>query len=326
MVTGETPGSFLYIFFFSGLIALSTARISVITTMRGGILSRFDRRWFLGMFGATILVVGLAGLIAWLFSERIKLIEQLGSVAFGVFAFVVVGVISPVIFAVESLVGKAGTQSVALQQLLQALESFRAVLSQVANNLYDFLDRIGFPQWIPLLKPIFLWGLVILVAFLVISGISRWVMNERRSREEERGSVLSPSELLILLKEALQNQLKKLGEGLAGASRLLPGRGWLAAARIRRIYAELLELGEKLGKPRPQAHTPLEYLPDLISILPDLTKDLTIVTRAYMQIRYGEMPETPEDLEQVESAWARIRAQGKLVLEKRLSPKKGITN
>ncbi len=147
-------------------------------------------------------------------------------------------------------------------------------------------------------------------------------MKEKRSREEERGSVLSTGELLQLLKNALQSQLKKLGEGLAGATHLLPRRGWFAAARIRRIYAELMELGEKLGKPRPQAHTPLEYLPDLVIIFPELSQDLTLVTSAYLQVRYGEIPETPEALEQVESAWARIRAQGKDVMELRTATQK----
>ena len=326
MVTGETPGILLFLFFFTGLIALSTARISVITTMRGGILSKFDRRWFLGMFGAAIIVVGLSGFISWFFSERVRLIEQLGSVVLSVFAIAIVGMISPVIFAVESLVGKANIQSNALQNLLLALESFRTVISEAAKYLFGFMERVGFLEWLPILKPILLWGFILLIAFLVISSIAQWVIKEKRNREEERGSVLSTGELLQLLKNALQSQLKKLGENLAGVTHLLPRRGWFAAARIRRIYAELMELGEKLGKPRPQSHTPLEYLPDLATIFPELTQDLTLVTSAYLQVRYGEIPETPEALEQVESAWARIRAQGKDVLELRTATQKKTSN
>jgi hypothetical protein len=322
LATGETPGIFLYIYFFSGLIALSAARISVISMMRGGILQHFDRRWFLGMFGATIVVIGLAGYLSWFFSERVRLIEQIGTVVLGVFAVAVVGVISPVIFIVESFVGGASNQSTAIHQIILALDSFRTVLSQIALNLYGFIERIGFLNWIPYLKPIFLWGLVIVIVFLVVSSVANWVIKERQSREEEKGSVLSANEVVQLIKDALFNQLKRFGESLVGASRLLPGRGWLAAARIRRIYAELLELGEKLGKPRPQANTPLEYLPELLSIFPDLTQEITVITGAYLQVRYGEIPETPEELEQVESAWSRVHAQGKEAIQLKFAAQK----
>jgi hypothetical protein len=74
-------------------------------------------------------------------------------------------------------------------------------------------------------------------------------------------------------------------------------------------------LSAVLGQPRPAASTPLEFLPKLEQLFPDLQVELGTITRAYLQVRYGERPESSAsevDLEAVETAWKRIRGEAKV--------------
>ena len=84
----------------------------------------------------------------------------------------------------------------------------------------------------------------------------------------------------------------------------------MAAERIRYIYAQLLELSADLGHSRPTSITPLEFLPELEDQFPGLGVDLRVITTAYNDIRYGELPETKRQLEAVEEAWRRVRLKG----------------
>jgi hypothetical protein len=99
-------------------------------------------------------------------------------------------------------------------------------------------------------------------------------------------------------------------ENLDDLLRLRQARQYLAAARIRRIYAHLLALSAKLDLPRPAARTPLEFLPSLQGLFPGLKGELSTITSAYLLVRYGELPETPEELQEVETAWHLVSASG----------------
>ncbi|MCJ7659805.1 MAG: DUF4129 domain-containing protein, partial [Anaerolineales bacterium] len=67
---------------------------------------------------------------------------------------------------------------------------------------------------------------------------------------------------------------------------------------------------ERLGDPRPVAQTPLEFLPTLEHTFPGREIDLEDITRAYLRVRYGELPETRQEVDQVEESWERVRVQG----------------
>lgn len=85
----------------------------------------------------------------------------------------------------------------------------------------------------------------------------------------------------------------------------------LAAFRIRRIYGKLMNLSEDLGFPRHPSCTPREFLPVLEEHFPSLQTELALITDSYVRVRYGEFPETHEEVEDVETAWSRIQAEGK---------------
>ena len=63
------------------------------------------------------------------------------------------------------------------------------------------------------------------------------------------------------------------------------------------------------GYPRCGSETPYEYLSSLSRIWPELTADTRLITEAFIRVRYGEVPETDEELETLRSAWRRLETQ-----------------
>ncbi|MBE2220655.1 MAG: DUF4129 domain-containing protein [Anaerolineae bacterium] len=84
--------------------------------------------------------------------------------------------------------------------------------------------------------------------------------------------------------------------------------GWRAAASIRRIYQQMCAAAAVSGYPRAEAETPFEYLTTLAKAWPENQADTRLVTEAYVKVRYGELPESPEELDAIRQAWKRLEA------------------
>jgi hypothetical protein len=104
-------------------------------------------------------------------------------------------------------------------------------------------------------------------------------------------------------------------EGLSGrrpgfGRRLLDRLGflrrWQAAASIRRIYQDMCNMAGSNGYPRLESETPYEYLKTLKDAWPENAVETYLITEAYNRIRYGELPETQEELDEIEAAWKRL--------------------
>jgi hypothetical protein len=310
IVTGETPGLFIYLFMFASLIAMAAARISVISNLRGGGQYPFDHRWFMGIILATFAVVGISALFAGFAGGELSIVGRLGALAFQVFVMVIFLLISPLLFILPLLIERLQGASNAAGKLLRALEELQRMAFGLAYELSDFLERSGLSLVLPRLKTILLWGVVILVALLAVVSMTRWLTRWRDTKDEDRQSILEKGDLWDILRQSLQDRLRQIGDGLASLAGLRHGHRLLAAARIRRIYAQLMEMSERLGDPRPVAQTPLEFLPTLEDAFPGRGIDLEDITRAYLRVRYGELPETRQEVDQVEEAWERVRVQG----------------
>jgi hypothetical protein len=194
---------------------------------------------------------------------------------------------------------------------------FNALAEQIAN----FLQRFDLSIWLAfllVLRRYALWlGLAVGVGLVLwIAGKQIWGNEDApRPVEEERDSLLRMDDLLEKLKQAISGQAQKVAEGLKGLVRFQTDRRLWAAARIRRIYAKLMALCERLEAARPQAQTPNEYLPTLKMLFPMHYAEVELLTAAYVRVRYGELPEGEQELRGVEAAWKRVRAQGELVLK-----------
>jgi hypothetical protein len=272
------------------------------------------------MAAVMVFVVGFAAIISDFLSK--SGFANFGSVFMGLFALIMVAILSPLIFILQYLFSNATGVSSFVREINRSLIEIRSAFSEVAGQLFDFLDRAGIFGWAPRIKSVLLWSVILVAGFLILVGISRWLIKERPDRIEERESLMTRSGWLALLLQALQNRLQKMSEGLAGASNLRRRHRLLAAARIRRIYAEMMELSDNLGKPRNPAKTPLEFLPALNELFPTLSVELANITQAYLQVRYGELPETRQEIEDVEKAWAIVHAQGQeqMIRKKQTKP------
>jgi hypothetical protein len=66
-----------------------------------------------------------------------------------------------------------------------------------------------------------------------------------------------------------------------------------------------------LKHPRQRSVTPLEFLLEMATLFDGATMDLETITHAYLRVRYGELPETSQDVQKVVTAWDRVKALGK---------------
>ena len=176
-----------------------------------------------------------------------------------------------------------------VEQLIEGVET---------GNNWSILDR--------LLPGLALAAILILLALVVI---------EMRSP----GTLLLPIRVEGGVEERLR--LSRLVNNLRRARRrprsISRGSRQHIANRIRAIYQQLLDLAEALEHPRPPAVTPLEFLPTLVGLFPEHTEAVGLLTQAYIQVRYGEIPEDPEVIARVERAWQEVASEGQRRLQEK---------
>ncbi len=295
----ETPALWWFIIFlFIGLMAVVFSRISYVGIAKGAEKSPFDRRWLLGIIGVLLVVLVLAGAVGSLLSGQYRLVLDLVAVLVrwaGTLFFLILSIpavlVSFVLWPLVSwLVGVL--QGVAMNQ--------PAVVPSAGSYPYPLIEDKAPPAVVVYLQSACLWlGLILLAVVLLI----------RIRQAQEMGGPIEPESPESLLGEGQASQLlrKALQDAVDGMlARLRPAQRWVAAARIRRIYQQLMDRCAALQHPRPGSTTPLEFLPDLYRLFPGRDGDLETITRAYVRIRYGEYPETSQEVDQVELAWKRI--------------------
>jgi len=313
---GESPNLALYIFLFFSLFALSTARISVLSQLRGGHHIRFNRQWMLGITSIILLMVGLSAFAIAFTSDRLF---GYISILMTWFIYLVVLILSPLLWllirflfwlleviqigAIFSALGEVFTR---LGSLLQAIADWAANLTSRFNfePIEIFLRRLS--EY----KSIYLWMILLIGVGVLLLMLRRYVFKENNAAEQDAQTLVSQQDLINLLKDALRRGLDRFANNIEDILRLNQVRQLLAAARIRRIYANLLNLSSKLDRPRLASQTPLEFLPSLEGLFPGLSRELGTITGAYLLVRYGELPETAHNLEEVEVAWRQVSAAG----------------
>lgn len=147
----------------------------------------------------------------------------------------------------------------------------------------------------------------IVVAAIVLALLSRAIgrlsaLRHDQAFEEERDSVWSWEEAGA----GWQSVLGRLRGRLRRARRAEHAPTGGPPRSTREAYRRLLRRGAALGHARAAPETPQEYLGRLRSVpIPD-ERDATVLTAAYMRVRYGEEQERPEDVEQAARSWERL--------------------
>jgi hypothetical protein len=313
-------------FLIGGFIAMATGRAAELGRMRGTRRNPFDRYWLLGLIIVTGVMVGLALLAGGVATEYFTSIvvglaliaTQILLILMGIFVspiLIIVLLFSPgLLERLKSLINFSEMQA-GLSRVVNFLLQILTGLTQLLRSLYD-----GFTS-LQHIKPYLLWGILFLALVYLLRILGRhwrspWTW---RGELEDRQFTMETSALLQHVRDGFRRGTRQIA---AAIQQLRYGRRWLAAARIRRIYVQLMKMCEDLGFPRPLSQTPHEFLPTLERYLPTHIDDLVRITDAYVRIRYGEFPEHREDIAAFAAAWRRIRDQGEILRRARRSSKK----
>lgn len=146
-------------------------------------------------------------------------------------------------------------------------------------------------------------GLVLLVLWRVSLQISAWM--RRRLANMAGGEVESMpgafrADILGFLKRILSKLL-----------RLRPVRRQAKAgppeiASVRHLYRQVLQWAASYGWRRPAFQTPYEYLLTLERLLPACADDFRLITRHYVNVRYGLLVPSPEEMSRLKQSWHQI--------------------
>ena len=309
-----SPTFSLGLFLLSGLLSMAGARFTFLGQIRGGRKVAFRPLWMLGL-----LAVALALLAASAF---------FGGLAEGVFASWVAGALEKLwawmSAALLTLVGPVVVIIArAWVRVLAWFRQFNSGGGEMDESLFNESFNAGMEDLEELAQPP-AWldqagaaaqAVVAFVALAMVAVIAVYALRRYRSRreawaEEERESLLSGGELRAMLRGMFRRRAVTTSNT---ATRLSARQQRRAAARIRQLYAALLRLGDSLDVSRPPALTPNEYLPHLTQVLPGSVESLEEITAAYLAIRYGELPESADDVRRVEAAWQAVENEGRMV-------------
>jgi Domain of unknown function (DUF4129) len=300
---GEVPSGILPVFYgllFTGMLGLSVSHFVDLAESSGGRLPTYGKQWVLGILIASLSFVLLAVIAGWLIDETIAgYLAQAALASFMILSVLIMLILSPIlaiILEVSNRIGQAlfanSPEILAQVTSQQGIEDLNATSEENIYLLTEIFENSKGAIMLIIL------GIVAILAIILV----RWKPWKRRLREEE-GISSTASRSTRPGRSADENKRPNLLANL---------RSKLAAARIRDVYRRLMLLCERLKHPRPAALTPLEFLPQMADLFPDCDTELTSITNAYLKIRYGELPESSEEVAAVLTAWAKVRKTGNL--------------
>ncbi len=290
---------FVLLFFLAALTAVSLVRAENIEEERTGTAATLNVRWFAVVFGAALMIIVTAGILASLVS--------------GDSLFVVMAWLSPLWRALQFSATVAGVTLFEMTypafELLAVLVQFLAnILGALLGQVSAGLRAANFFQQLPtpdlgtptatvdvsgtgvadkMITAIIMLGLIVIIALALARAYRQATFAARESDSSRtiRGDDDEPG----------------LGRRVLGRLGLF--RGWRAAASVRRIYRIMCRAAAAAGFPRLGTETPYEFLPTLARVWPDYTAETRTITEAFIRVRYGEVPESAEELAIIQSAW-----------------------
>jgi hypothetical protein len=315
-VTGENPGEFFYLFLLASLVGVSVARISVVGMVRGGIENKFNRSWFFGILLAALVVVGLSSFFGNVLANKFNWIGGLFTGLFGLIIILLWAVINPVISFLITIIGNVFNDSQFLKDLGDSFQNLNNLMLGFGEKISKLVSKSGIGNIISRLAPTLRIILLVGTIIAIIAGIVLWLTiklwkdrNRKNIGNEEKSGIHGGSFLQSLL-DILRQGWNRAVNSFEQLTDFKKQRKIRAAARIRQIYIDLLELCESLGQPRPEAVTPLEFLPKIDRLFPGCQPEINMITNAYLDVRYGLLPENKNEITNIEDAWKTLHEVG----------------
>jgi len=313
--TGESPGYFFYLFIYSTLLAMCAARMTVIEMLRGGMENKINRFWLMGIVLAGLCTVGLAASLGGVVGEQfIRIVTLL----FGILT-IIMGLLwilfNPIITMLIDALGSFFTNTQANKSLGQGFQNLSQLLEQLNQKISNMLGKTGFSlffeQWGSTIKLIIFVSVAVVLIVILVYWMAIKLWQDRTKSGEEEKTNLKIENIFIWLKDLLRQRLGEARKTLSQITDLNRRQRIRAAARVRQVYADLMDLCESLGQPRDDAETPLEFLPQLHQLFPALQPEASVITNAYNSVRYGQLPEIRQEVDEIEAAWKKLDSAGR---------------
>jgi hypothetical protein len=302
---GNAAG-FVAPFFFFGLVAVALARVEEVSRMPGSSRAPGGGVWISSAVVAVALVVLLSSLVALFFSGgALAQVLRLFSPVVVVLEWIILGLALLIFGALELLLSVLPLNLARLQSFLQeAMRGFGLNLQPIPGP-----EETAVPESLGTVQAGVILATIVFVIALVLLFTWWRVYRERYGQvDESRESLLSAN----LLAQGLRNMLRAGRDRLSQMAGLVDrfglGSRLLSAISIQRIYANLVRLATRAGYPRVKAQTPYEYLVVLCEAWPDSQGDLCVITDAYVNAHYGQVPDSREELARIRACWERVRA------------------
>lgn len=294
------PLPFVMLFFLAALVAVAVSRAEEVAQQETETTYPMSPGWVGSVLLTSLFIVSSAALIALAISgEGLDLLAQWLSPLWNAFAFGSMAVVTTatylMLFFIEPLmvlmrlIGRM-LSTVGFSGMPELPEMAPAPAAQLLLDLGD-------PE-----SSVYLWFNRSAVTVLVLLGLLVvFVALRRYFRHRELSFGMAES-------GARAAAVEDKEEGLA--QRLLDRFGrwrrWRAAATVRQLYRSMCLEAADQGHPRDPSQTPFEYLPALSEVWPEGVDDVRLITDAYVRVRYGEAPETAEELDEIRQAWQRL--------------------
>jgi len=302
------------LFLGAGMIALVAARMAALERKRGGRQGAFDRRWLLAVTGLTVLLVGLATFVSSLLTGQVNRISAILRNIITAFFTLVSLPFTLLVYLLQPLID-------AIQRLTKNAKPFQVAepaLPLVETPLAGEASSKGSAIW-PVIGQVLVWVVFLFAVYLLLRRLGSWYISQIQTLQDERQSLIDAGGLWKMLLASLRGQFRRAADSLSGLPRFGRRERLRAAARVRQIYVDLMDLSTDLGAPRPAASTPSEFLPVIQKVFLDTPQDLVTITQAYLRVRYGVLPETIQEIQAVETAWQRVKTYGERLLKQNSS-------
>ncbi len=311
---------YILLFFLAGLTAVAIIRAEEIEREQSGQTVALDPRWLTAVLLASLLTIFTAGTLAVLISgqsaNRIITfmapvwtgLRLTGTIALTTLLFLLVPVLelvdvltnflreifallSPWLSAQWAMFGKILGKFFINSRVPLLPPDANAGQAPLENRfIFDEIEGLGvqLSRNVQIILVLLAVALILLVALLVSRLYRQTTLAARPSSR-----TLSHSDTDDDEGNLLQRLLGRLG--------LL--RDWQTAVSIRRIYRKMLRAADASGYPRLEAETPYEFLKTLSKAWPNNHQEALLITSAYVKVRYGELPETDQELQAIKNAW-----------------------
>lgn len=302
------PNSIPFIIFLAaGLLALIVSRVAYISHFHGSMRNPFGRGWIAAITATVTCSILLAALFASLLTGQFKpLLEQLT----GALRWFVQGLIFLV--SIPGLI-----LAYILAPLIEAFQAFmlRSTVPASGATPYVILTPVAPPNFLQPAEPVMIppwivsllfWTLVLFITAAIFGRLRTIAFWRSAADLDEPEALLDRDEMWRRIRQNARQQIMGAKDRLGA----LNPKNTIQAVYIRRIYASLMEIMKALEKPRLAGVTPLEFLPATQQQLTGVNSDLELITQMYVRTRYGELPETPSEISQLEQAWKRISEEG----------------